>query len=82
MRLAALEALGSAGDAAAVATLVEAAAAGGEAKRVAQRSLLHVPGENVDQQLFELIDKARSRFASQPSMRSPDAVSRPPCSRC
>jgi HEAT repeat protein len=55
VRLAALEALGSAGDAAAAPILVDAATAGGDVTRVALRSLLRVPGTDVDRQLFELL---------------------------
>ena len=44
VRIAALEALGKAGDAEAVTTLAAAAATDGDVKRVARASLLLVPG--------------------------------------
>ena len=75
MRLAALEALGGAGDAAAVATLVEAAATGGDAQRVAQASLVRVPGPDIDQKMLAMVDQAYRTS----SHRSHRCARRPSC---
>jgi HEAT repeat protein len=57
VRVAALEALGSVGDPSSIPVLIQAAATGGRGQEVARRSLLLLPGKEIDPQLVRAMSE-------------------------